>query len=216
MRLTLGPDGDIWFADSDGNIGTLTPSQSFAFDAASNATPAAITSSSDGNIWFTGTGSDSDNGHGTFYPSVIGVVTLSSASNPTQLAVTTQPPGSVTATDGFGLVVTLEDSSGDPDIDYSGTVTIALGNNPGGDTLKGTLTADVYQGIAVFSGLTLKVPDSGYTITATASGLSSTTTDEFNVSLGATELVVTTEPPDSVQAGTTFSITVAQGWSRQR
>ena len=177
----------------------------FAFYPTSNATPAAITSSSDGNIWFMGTGSNIS----TFYPNVIGVVTLSSVSNPAQLAVTTQPPGSVTATNGFGIVVTVENGAGDPDIDYSGTVTIALGNNPGSDTLKGTLTAYVYHGVAVFSGLTLKVPDSGYTITAAAAGLSTTTTDKFNVTLGATELVVTSEPPDSVQAGTTFSITVS-------
>ena len=77
---------------------------------------------------------------------MIGVVTLSSTSNPTQLAVTTQPPGSVTATDGFGMVVTVENSAGDPDIDYTGTVTIALANNPGGDALKGTLTADGLPG----------------------------------------------------------------------
>ena len=140
---------------------------------------------------------------------MIGVVTLSAASNPTQLEVTTQPPGSVTATDGFGMVVTVENSSGNPDIDYSGTVTIALANDPGGDTLKGTLTAPVNQGVAIFSGLTLKVPDSGYTITATASGLTSATTDGFNVTLGATQLVVTTEPPSSVDVGTDFSITVS-------
>ena len=107
------------------------------------------------------------------------------------------------------MVVAVENSAGTRDIDYTGTVTIALAHNPGGDALEGTLTADVYEGVAVFSGLTLKVPDSGYTITATASGLSSTTTAPFNVSLGATELIVTSEPPDSVQAGTTFSVTVS-------
>jgi streptogramin lyase len=200
--LTIGPDGNIWFADSSGNIGTLTSSGAFQFYPTTGAAPLAITSPADGNIWFTGTGTSGD-------PNVIGVVTLSSTSAPTQLAVTTQPPGAVTATDGFGLVVAVENSAGNPDIDYTGTVTIALGNNPGGDTLKGTLTATVNQGIAVFSGLTLKVPDSGYTITATASGLSSTTSDAFNVTLGATRLVVTTEPPNSVQAGTDFSITVS-------
>ena len=164
--------------------------------------PVGITSPADGNIWFTGTGR-------TGPPNVIGVVTLSSASNPTQLAVTTQPPGSVTAGDGFGIVVAVENGAGDADIDFTGTVTIALANNPGGDTLKGTLTATVNQGVAVFSGLTLEVPDGAYTITATASGLTSTTTEKFNVTLGASQLVVTTEPPDSVQAGTTFNITVS-------
>ncbi len=202
FALTLGPDGDIWFADSSGNIGTITSTGTFTFYPTTNETPVGITSAPDGDIWFTGTGASG-------YPNVIGVLTLSSTSNPTKLAVTTQPPGAVTAADGFGMVVAVENSAGDPDIDYTGTVTIALDNNPGGDTLKGTLTATVNQGVAVFSGLTLKVPDSGYTITAIASGLSSSTTDGFNVTLGATRLVVTTEPPNSVQAGTTFSITVS-------
>ena len=201
--LTQGPDGDVWFADSKGNIGTLTSSGTFTFYPATHADPVGITSPADGNIWFTATGTDE-------YPTnVIGVVTLSSTSDPTQLAVTTQPPGSVTATDGFGMVVAVENSAGARDIDYTGTVTIALANNPGGDTLKGTLTSTVNQGVAVFSGLTLEVPKGGYTITATASGLSSTTTDEFNVTLGASQLLVTSQPPDSVQAGTTFSITVS-------
>ncbi len=204
--LTLGPDGDIWFTDENGYIGTLSSNGSFTFYATTDAYPVGITSAADGNIWFTGTGTELAGG--VFAPNVIGVVTLSSTSNPTKLAVTTQPPGAVTAVDGFGLEVAVENSAGDPDIDYTGTVTIALENNPGGDTLKGTLTAPVYQGVAVFSGLTLKVPDSGYTIEATASGLSSTTTDSFNVTLGATKLVVTTEPPNSVPAGGTFGITV--------
>ncbi len=199
--LTLGPDGDIWFTDSSGNIGTLTSSGTFAFYPTTEAVPVGITTSPDGNIWFTGTGAAG-------YPNVIGVVTLSSTSNPTKLAVATQPPGSVTSGDGFGMVVAVENSAGDPDIDFTGTVTIALENNPGGDTLKGTLTATVNKGVAIFSGLTLEVPDSGYTIEATASGLSSTTTSGFNVTLGASQLVVTTQPPNSVQAGTTFGITV--------
>ncbi len=200
--LTIGPDGDIWFTDENGYIGTLNSNGTSTFYATTDASPVGITSAVDGNIWFTGgTGA-------TDYSNVIGVVTLSPTSNPTKLAVTTQPPGAVTSADGFGLEVAVENSAGDPDIDYTGTVTIALENNPGGDTLKGTLTAPVYQGVAVFSGLTLKVPDSGYTIEATASGLSSTTTDSFNVTLGATKLVVTTEPPNSVPAGGTFGITV--------
>ena len=58
----------------------------------------------------------------------------------------------------------MENSAGQPDINYTGTVTIALANNPGGDTLKGTLTVPASQGVAIFSGLTLEVADSGYTI----------------------------------------------------
>ena len=41
---------------------------------------------------------------------------LSAAATPTQLAVATQPPGSVTASKGFGLVVSVENAAGNPDI----------------------------------------------------------------------------------------------------
>ena len=54
------------------------------------------------------------------------------------------------------------------DLDYSGTVSISLANNPGNDTLAGTLTAPVDQGMAIFPGLTLHNADPGYTIQATA------------------------------------------------
>ena len=53
----------------------------------------------------------------------------------TFLDVTTQPPASVTAGSGFGLSVTAEDSSGAVDTSFTGTVTVALLNNPGGATL---------------------------------------------------------------------------------
>ena len=96
-----------------------------------------------------------------------------------------------------------------PGIDYNSTVTIALHNNPSGDTLKGTLTATVNNGVAVFSGLTLKDVAQGVTITATATGLTPITTQPFNVTLGATHLVVTTEPPSSVVVGTTFTVVVS-------
>ncbi len=91
-------------------------------------------------------------------------------------------------------------------------MTIALQNNPSGDTLKGTLTATVNNGVAVFSGLTLNDAAQGVTITATATGLTSITTQPFNVTLGATQLVVTTEPPQppsSIDVGTTFTMVVS-------
>ena len=92
----------------------------------------------------------------TAYPSVIGVVTLSSTSIPTQLGMTTEPLGTrYRPVRDSASWSRLRIAWGNPDIDYNGTVTIALQNNPSGDTLKGTLTATVNNGVAVFSGLTL-------------------------------------------------------------
>ena len=218
-KLIVGPDGNLWFTAPNnygvgiatGYVGSITTAGVITEYPVPDANPEGLTAGKDGNIWFTATGSY-DSTTGTSYRNVIGVITLSSASIPTQLGVTTEPPVSVTAGEDFGLVVSVENSLGSPDIDYNGTVTIALQNNPSGDTLKGTLTATVNDGVAVFSGLTLKDAAQGVTITATATGLTSTTTQPFNVTLGATQLVVTTEPPQppgSVAVGTTFTMVVS-------
>jgi streptogramin lyase len=206
--IIVGPDHNLWFADPTGSIGTITTAGVITEYPLTRAYPVALESAPDGNIWFTGTGTQMP-GCCNSYPNVIGVLTLASTATPTQLAVSTQPPGSVTAAKGFGLVVSVENSSGNPDLDYSGSVTIALANDPTGDTLNGTLTEPVVNGVAVFNGLTLKDAGAGYTIQATASGLTSVTTSPFNVTLGATKLLVTTEPPASLGAGTPFGLVVS-------
>ena len=95
-----------------------------------------------------------------------------------QVVVSTQPPGSVTAGRGFILSVTVEDPFGNAITDYNGTVTIALATNPGGGSLGGTLTATAINGVANFSGLTLDIAGTGYMIKATASGLIAATTSD--------------------------------------
>ena len=81
-----------------------------------------------------------------------------------------QPPASVTAGSGFGLTVQAEDSSGNPITSFNGTVTVALGTNPGGATLGGTLTATASNGVATFSGLTLNKAAAGYMLYASGGG----------------------------------------------
>ena len=91
-----------------------------------------------------------------------------------------------------------------------GTITIALDNNPGNDTLEGTLTLPLDDGMAVFGGLTMTKPAAGYTIKATYSlGLNAPVTNPFYVAGQPAKLVVTTQPPANVQAGVPFGMTVA-------
>jgi hypothetical protein len=127
-----------------------------------------------------------------------------------QLAVTAQPPDSVTAGTGFGFTVTAEDQSGNVISSFDGSVTVALSNNPGGATLGGTLTVTAQSGVATFSDLTLDKADIGYTLLVTASGLASATTDAITVTpAAASQLVVTTQPPASVVAGSGFGLVVS-------
>ena len=70
-----------------------------------------MTAGPDGNLWFADGLSHS-----------IGVATLAT----TNLVVTQQPPGSVTAGSPFGLTVKAEDSSGNLVTSFNGTVTVVL------------------------------------------------------------------------------------------
>ena len=113
--------------------------------------------------------------------------------------VTQQPPASVTAGSPFGLTVEAEDSSGNLDSSFNGTVTVALANNPGGATLGGTLSVTASNGVATFSGLTLNKAASGYTLLVSSSGLDSATTGAITVTpAAASQLVITQQPPASV------------------
>ncbi len=88
-----------------------------------------------------------------------------------KLAVTSQPPASVAAGTAFGLTITAEDQYGNVATGFTGSVSIALLNNPGGSTLGGTLMVTAVKGVAKFSGLTLNKAGSGYTLRATGTGV---------------------------------------------
>src|SRR5262249_29629472 len=112
----------------------------------------------------------------------------------------------------FGLSVAAEDPDGSIDTTFSGPISVALGNHPEGASLGGTLTATASGGVVTFTGLTLNQPGSDYTLDATSGSLPTATVGPFNVSAGtitATQLVVTTEPPGSESAGSTFGLVVS-------
>ena len=129
----------------------------------------------------------------------------------TQLAVSIQPPASVTVLAGFGLVVKAVDQFGNLDPTFNGNVTLTLpANNPGGPTttLGGQTTVTAVGGVASFANnLTLNNPANGYMLVASAGGLTSITTAPVNaVTQAATQLVLTTPPPQIVGANSGFSL----------
>lgn len=81
--------------------------------------------------------------------------------------------------------VTAYDSSGVPLSGYTGTITVAIGSNPGGGTLSGTLAVAAFGGIATFPNLSINNAGNGYTLVATAAGLTSATSASFNVTPAA-------------------------------
>jgi hypothetical protein len=129
---------------------------------------------------------------------------------PDQLIITSQPPSTVTAGIAFPVTVKVENSQGQVQTNYSGSVTMALASNPAGGTLYGTLTLKANHGVVTFSSLTLRKAGAGYTLEASSNGLTSAITNSFAVAPGAAKnLVVITQPPASVAAGRGFRVIVA-------
>ena len=113
-----------------------------------------------------------------------------------KLAFTVQPPNvAAGATLLPAVVVTVQDAAGNTIANSAASVTIALGNNPGGATLGGTLSVTAANGVATFSNLTVNKPGTGYTLVATSSPLTAATSTPFDITIGtATKLAITAQP----------------------
>jgi hypothetical protein len=81
-------------------------------------------------------------------------------------------------------------------------VTLAIADNPGGGTISGSLTQSTSSGIATFSNIRIDKSGSGYTLSASASGLTSATSAGFNITHGAATRVGFVAQPQDVVAGT--------------
>jgi len=126
----------------------------------------------------------------------------------TKLAFVQQPTNVVAGANVTPAVtVELQDETGTRVTTSGVSITLALGNNPGSSTLGGTLTQTTTNGVATFPNLTLNKVGTGYTLTASSSGLTGATSAAFNVTPGAaTKLVLLTAPcPTFCTAGSPVS-----------
>ncbi len=82
-----------------------------------------------------------------------------------------QPSIQVAVQDGWGRTVTSATNA----------VTLALGANPSFATLGGTTTANAVNGIATFANLSVDNIGTGFTLVATATGLTGATSTPFNI-----------------------------------
>ena len=102
-----------------------------------------------------------------------------------KLVFTSQPSSSTAGVSVGTLAVTATDQFGNTVTGFTGLVTLAIASNPGAATLGGTTSANVIAGVATFGSVTLNRPGSGYTLSASATGLASATSDAFDVAVGA-------------------------------
>jgi hypothetical protein len=85
----------------------------------------------------------------------------------------------------------------------SARVTLAIGNNPGGGTLSGTVTADTdMAGVATFSGLSINKAGSGYTLAASSPGVAGAVSAPFTVTAAAASRLVVAGPASGIASAT--------------
>ena len=111
-----------------------------------------------------------------------------------RIAISTATAGSP-----FSVTVDAEDPFGNLVSSFTGSVTMALSNNPGSSTLGGTLVVSPVAGLAKFTTLTLNKVGTGYSLEASSSGLTAATTAGIRVIPGtASQLAVLSQPPANV------------------
>src|SRR5256885_11261360 len=105
------------------------------------------------------------------------------AGTATQLVFSVQPS---TTSAGAAITpavqVTALDASNNTATGFTGNVTLAIGTNPSGGALSGTATHAASGGVATFAGLSIDKVGTGYTLTATGAG--TTTSTAFNITAG--------------------------------
>ncbi len=100
----------------------------------------------------------------------------------TQLAFTKQPsntPAGVAIAP--AVQVTARDPLGNTATSFTGSVTVALGANPGSATLAGTLTSTAVNGVTTFANLSIDKAGTGYTLVASTAGLTGATSAPFSI-----------------------------------
>jgi hypothetical protein len=94
--------------------------------------------------------------------------------------------------------------------DNTDIVTVAIGNNPGGGTLSGTLSRTVSGGVATFNNLSIDKTGAPYTLVASGASLSAVTSSGFAVTpAGADHLLFLQQPTDTA-AGQTISTVIVE------
>jgi hypothetical protein len=128
------------------------------------------------------------------------------AGTASKLAFLTQPsntpPGaSITPP----VTVAIEDSNGNTVTTSTASVTILIATNPGGGTLGGTTTVSAVAGVATFASLTISSPGTGYTVSASSTGLTNATSASFNVTAGPAAKLAFTVEPTNTNSGATIN-----------
>ncbi len=125
----------------------------------------------------------------------------------TKLGYTVQPSavvaGSIISP---AVMVAVQDAGGNTVTTSSATVNLAIGTNPGGGSLSGTVATKVSNGVATFSNLSInRSSATNHTLVASATSLTSATSSGFVVSAGTPTKLVFTVQPGGGTGGTSWA-----------
>ena len=128
---------------------------------------------------------------------------------PTQLALTTPPPGSANSGQVFSSpsVVQLRDISGN-NVPQAG-ITVNATVQPGSATLGGSSAVTTASGAATFGALTLTGTAASYSLTFSSGSLTPVASGSITLGAGGgSKLSITTQPPSSVANGQSFGAVI--------
>ncbi|NIO09013.1 MAG: peptidase S8, partial [Deltaproteobacteria bacterium] len=120
-----------------------------------------------------------------------------------QLAFNVQPSDTATTVQiSPAITVEVQDALGNLVTSATDTVTLSIGTNPASGTLSGTLARAAVTGVATFNDISIDKVGVGYTLNATAGGLTPAGSAAFAITAGAaTQLVFTVQPSNSAVGG---------------
>ncbi len=118
-----------------------------------------------------------------------------------------QEPSNTAAGSTISPFITVEilDASGNRVTSAVNNVTLAILNNPSGGTLSGTLTRAAVAGLATFNNLSINRTGNGYTLRATADGITADDSAAFNITPGAPTQLAFIQGPSNTVAGASIA-----------
>jgi hypothetical protein len=178
-NVLTGYTGTVHFTSSDGQA-TLPADYTFnAGDAGVHTFTNGVTLKTAGSqsVAATDTSSSSITGSLSVSVSPAAASRLVFGQQPTNTKVSSPitPAVTVRVTDAYGNLETGDNTH---------VVGMAIGSNPGGGTLSGTTSVTVSGGVATFPNLSINKAANGYTLVASATGLTGATSIAFNISKG--------------------------------
>lgn len=133
-----------------------------------------------------------------------------------RLGFTVQPSRSTAgAAISPAVQVAARDTGGFVATGFTGTVTLAIGANPGGGALTGTTSVQAVAGVATFTDLHISQTGTGYTLVAASSTLAPDTSAAFNVVADTTPSlhITTTTTGTDIPTGYFLCVDLYSGYS---